>query len=142
MLEHGPDYEVKAATVSGLGPVLVDGQGITLYIFETDHQGSPSRCYDICAIQWPPLVLPAGVAHPIAGPGIQPRPARDRSPSRRIHPDHLQRVAALSVAAGPGPGYGDRPGAHQRRRTLVRGRSVRRRGEDPAQRMTVVARAW
>ena len=73
VLERGPTYEVKAATVSGLGPVLVDGQGITLYLFETDHRGSPSRCYDICAIQWPPLTLPAGIAAPIAGPGIQPR---------------------------------------------------------------------
>jgi len=73
VLEHGPTDEVKVADISGLGPVLVDGQGITVYLFETDHQGSPSRCYDICAIQWPPLTLPSGVAAPIAGPGIQPR---------------------------------------------------------------------
>jgi predicted lipoprotein with Yx(FWY)xxD motif len=73
VLEHGPTYEVKAATISGLGPVLVDGQGITLYMFENDHQGSSSHCYDICAIQWPPLTLPNGIVAPIAGPGIQPR---------------------------------------------------------------------
>jgi predicted lipoprotein with Yx(FWY)xxD motif len=69
-LEHGPIYEVKAQSVNGLGPVLVDGQGITLYLFKTDRQGSPSRCYDICAVQWPPLTLPVGVTAPIAGPGI------------------------------------------------------------------------
>jgi predicted lipoprotein with Yx(FWY)xxD motif len=69
-LQHGPKSEVKVENVSGLGPVLVDGQGITLYLFETDKQGSPSRCYDICAIQWPPLTLPKGVAAPVAGPGI------------------------------------------------------------------------
>lgn len=73
VLGRGPTYEVKAATISGLGTVLVDGQGITLYLFETDHQGSSSRCYDICAIQWPPLTLPNGIVAPIAGPGIQPR---------------------------------------------------------------------
>jgi predicted lipoprotein with Yx(FWY)xxD motif len=72
-LEPGPTYEVKAAEVSGLGPVLVDGQGITLYLYATDRRGSPSRCYNICAIQWPPLVLPTGVAAPKVGPGIDPK---------------------------------------------------------------------
>ena len=72
-LEPGPTYEVKAAGVSGLGPVLVDGQGITLYLYATDHRGSPSRCYNICAIQWPPLILPSGVNAPVVGPGINPK---------------------------------------------------------------------
>jgi predicted lipoprotein with Yx(FWY)xxD motif len=48
----------------------VDGQGITLYLYETDRRGSPSRCYGICAIQWPPVTLPSSVAAPVAGPGI------------------------------------------------------------------------
>jgi len=69
-LEHGPIYEIKAAQVNGLGTVLVDGQGITLYLYETDRRGSPSRCYGICAIQWPPVTLPSSVAAPVAGPGI------------------------------------------------------------------------
>jgi len=72
-LQRGPTYEVKVADVNGLGPVLVDGQGITLYMFETDKRGSPSRCYDICAVQWPPLTLPAGVSAPVVGAGIRPR---------------------------------------------------------------------
>ena len=72
VLEHGPVREVKVAPVGGLGPVLVDGQGLTLYLYETDHRGAPSRCYGICAIQWPPLILPAGVKAPVAGPGIEP----------------------------------------------------------------------
>ena len=72
-LEPGPTYEVKAADVSGLGQVLVDGQGITVYLYATDHRGSPSRCYNICAIQWPPLILPSGVAAPAVGPGIDPK---------------------------------------------------------------------
>jgi len=71
-LEHGPTYEVKVQEVNGLGPVLVDGQGIALYLFETDRRGAPSRCYDICAVQWPPALLPAGVTRPVAGPGITP----------------------------------------------------------------------
>ena len=72
VLQHGPVSEVKVAVVNGLGPVLVDGQGITLYLFETDHQGQPSKCYDICAVQWPPLILPSGTTRPSAGPGINP----------------------------------------------------------------------
>ena len=70
-LEHGPTYEVKVQNISGLGPVLVDGQGIALYLFETDTRGRPSRCYGICAIQWPPLLLPTGESRPVAGPGIE-----------------------------------------------------------------------
>jgi predicted lipoprotein with Yx(FWY)xxD motif len=64
-----PDYEVHAATVGSAGTVLVDGQGMTLYLFEPDKQG-PSTCSSSCAASWPPLVLPAGVAAPVAGSGI------------------------------------------------------------------------
>ena len=71
-LQRGPKYEVKVEDISGLGPVLVDGQGIALYLFESDVRGAPSRCYGICAIQWPPAVLPAGVSRPVGGPGIEP----------------------------------------------------------------------
>jgi predicted lipoprotein with Yx(FWY)xxD motif len=73
VLQHGPVYQVKVRNVAGLGPVLVDGQGITLYLFTTDQRGQPSRCYQICAVQWPPLTLPHGVLAPIAGVGIQSR---------------------------------------------------------------------
>jgi predicted lipoprotein with Yx(FWY)xxD motif len=71
-LQPGPTYEVKVMDISGLGPVLVDGQGLTLYLYETDRRGAPSHCYNICAVQWPPDTLPAGVAAPVAGPGVQP----------------------------------------------------------------------
>jgi len=70
-LEGGPTYQVKVGDVPGLGPVLVDGQGLTLYLYASDKQGSPSRCSGICAVQWPPLVLPSGVAAPVAGPGLK-----------------------------------------------------------------------
>ncbi len=70
VLRNGPEYEVTSGTVSGLGTVLVDGKGITVYMYATDRQGQPSRCYGICAIQWPPLVLPPGVGEPVAGPGV------------------------------------------------------------------------
>jgi predicted lipoprotein with Yx(FWY)xxD motif len=48
-----------AATVatapSGLGRILVDGRGRTLYLFEKDRRGG-SACAGLCATYWPPLV--------------------------------------------------------------------------------------
>jgi predicted lipoprotein with Yx(FWY)xxD motif len=66
-----PVYEVRAITVSGLGRILADGAGRTLYLYTPDHQG-PSVCSAGCLIGWPPLVLPRGVTTPVAGPGIDP----------------------------------------------------------------------
>jgi predicted lipoprotein with Yx(FWY)xxD motif len=70
VLLHGPGYEIMTGHVQGLGTVLVDGQGLTVYMYGTDVRGGPSRCYDICAVQWPPVVLKPGVTRPVAGPGI------------------------------------------------------------------------
>ncbi len=67
-----PYYEVKTGTVSGLGTVLVDGQGLTLYMFVPDDQRGQSTCYHACASGWPPLRLPAGVTVPVAGGQAQP----------------------------------------------------------------------
>ena len=67
-----PYYEVKTGTVSGLGTVLVDGQGLTLYMFVPDDQRGQSTCYHACASGWPPLRLPAGVTVPVAGGQAEP----------------------------------------------------------------------
>jgi predicted lipoprotein with Yx(FWY)xxD motif len=49
----------KAAVVdvrsTGLGRILVDGQGRTLYLFEKD-KGPKSSCAGECASDWPPLI--------------------------------------------------------------------------------------
>lgn len=37
-----------------LGPILVDPDGFTLYIFTVDSDGE-SACYDACAELWPPV---------------------------------------------------------------------------------------
>jgi predicted lipoprotein with Yx(FWY)xxD motif len=66
----GPTYEVQARAIDGLGTIITDGQGFTLYMYAPDHQG-PSQCYRFCAQQWPPLVLPHGVARPVAGRGVK-----------------------------------------------------------------------
>ena len=66
-----PVYEVRSGFVRGLGQIVTDGRGFTLYIYVPDHQG-PSVCTEVCATQWPPLVLPRGVRRPLAGPGVNP----------------------------------------------------------------------
>jgi predicted lipoprotein with Yx(FWY)xxD motif len=66
-----PVWQVRSGVVRGLGQILTDGHGFTLYIYVPDHQG-PSVCAGPCAVQWPPLVLPPGVRRPVAGPGANP----------------------------------------------------------------------
>jgi predicted lipoprotein with Yx(FWY)xxD motif len=70
-LEGGPSDEIKIGPVAGLGNVLVDGEGLTVYMFQTDHQGHPSVCVGLCAVGWPPLTLTPTTTRPIAGPGIK-----------------------------------------------------------------------
>ena len=49
----------RPATVStartGLGRIIVNGQGRTLYLFEKDRRGH-SACSGSCATYWPPLL--------------------------------------------------------------------------------------
>lgn len=47
------------------GQVLVDAEGLTLYMFDPDEQGE-STCYDECATSWPPLLVDG---EPTAGDG-------------------------------------------------------------------------
>ncbi len=68
---HGPPYKIDVAEVGGLGRALVNGKGFTLYLFVPDDHSSHSRCSGICAVEWPPVVLPKGVTQPIAGPGVK-----------------------------------------------------------------------
>jgi predicted lipoprotein with Yx(FWY)xxD motif len=55
---------VKVAK-SGLGKILVDSQGRTLYLFKKDS-GTTSACTGACATAWPPLRTNG---KPIAGSG-------------------------------------------------------------------------
>lgn len=59
---------VVATTTGPLGTYLVDGQGRTLYMFESDANGT-SSCTGGCATTWPPLT---STGKPTAGAGAQP----------------------------------------------------------------------
>jgi predicted lipoprotein with Yx(FWY)xxD motif len=71
-VQNGPTDEVKAADVGGLGKILVDGEGYTLYVFAADKGSGKSTCVSTCADEWPPVTLSPGTTAPIAGPGIEP----------------------------------------------------------------------
>ncbi|WP_227984407.1 hypothetical protein [Nocardia spumae] len=60
---------IGTRNIAGLGPVLVDGRGYTLYIFPTDTDRSTS-CSDACLGSWPPVTVPAD-ENPRAGNGVQ-----------------------------------------------------------------------
>ncbi|MEV4612654.1 hypothetical protein AB0K43_08635 [Kitasatospora sp. NPDC049258] len=60
-----PGAAVAVASADPLGPVLVDAQGRTLYVFEGDTT-TMSTCYEACAAALPPLTT-KGV--PVAGQG-------------------------------------------------------------------------
>ena len=51
--------QVSTKNISGLGVVLVDGQGRTLYSFVPDKH-SKVTCVGACAAVWPPLKLASG----------------------------------------------------------------------------------
>ena len=57
-----------ATASSDLGTILVDGAGMTLYLYTKDTQGSgKSTCEGECLAAWPPLV-----GKPTAGTGADP----------------------------------------------------------------------
>lgn len=69
--EAGATEPASGATVavaeSDLGPILVDGQGLTLYLFTSDTQGEPTTCTGGCAAAWPALT-----GEVTAGEGVDP----------------------------------------------------------------------
>jgi predicted lipoprotein with Yx(FWY)xxD motif len=57
-----------AVADSGLGKIVTDAKGMTLYLFKRDV-GTTSNCYGQCATNWPPLILDPS-ARLIAGKGL------------------------------------------------------------------------
>lgn len=56
----GKSAVVNVASNATLGKFLVDGDGMTLYMYPTDtREPSTSNCYDDCLKQWPPLLADA-----------------------------------------------------------------------------------
>ena len=64
---RGSKGALVALRQTGLGKVLVDARGRTLYLFEKDKRGR-SACYGTCAAYWPPFV---SAARPRAASGVR-----------------------------------------------------------------------
>ena len=57
---------IGVSNIGGLGSVLVDSQGRTVYLFEKDT-GPESTCFGACATEWPPVTTSG---KPSAGSGV------------------------------------------------------------------------
>jgi predicted lipoprotein with Yx(FWY)xxD motif len=65
--KHGASaLKISTRTITGLGTIIVDGKGRTLYMFAPDKQKSVT-CHKVCAKIWPPLFVPAGAKLVAAG---------------------------------------------------------------------------
>jgi predicted lipoprotein with Yx(FWY)xxD motif len=54
---EGEPTPISLGEASGVGKVLVDSEGMTLYYFQKDQKGSgKSKCEGACAEAWPPLI--------------------------------------------------------------------------------------
>lgn len=64
VVDAGP-ARVAVGAVDGVGDVLVDGEGRTLYLFEPD-EASDVTCTGGCATKWPPLTTKGSEAPEVA----------------------------------------------------------------------------
>lgn len=72
--------KLASKTVAGKSQsILVDGKGMTLYLFTPDKGGSVT-CTAACAQNWPPLTLPAGTSSPTADKSVTGRLATVPNP--------------------------------------------------------------
>lgn len=62
-----PSPTLRVAEDEALGTYLVDGTGMTLYLYTRDEEGT-SNCSGRCAVNWPPTVIAYG--EPVAGEGV------------------------------------------------------------------------
>jgi len=66
-----PSTTFSTASASGLGSVVVDGRGHTVYVLTTDgHTNLPCEDASGCTKVWPDLPLPDGVSSAKAGSGV------------------------------------------------------------------------
>lgn len=66
--ESGSESPDLAVGLTALGEILVDGEGMTLYLFTSDPPGE-SVCTGGCLAAWPPLLVSGD---PLVGEGVDP----------------------------------------------------------------------
>lgn len=65
----GSAVTIRVRSLPGVGTVLVNSGGYTLYMFEPDAQRRVT-CTNICAATWPPVKISPG-GRLVAGPGVR-----------------------------------------------------------------------
>jgi predicted lipoprotein with Yx(FWY)xxD motif len=103
--EEGTTF-VTLGSSPGLGLVLADSEGRTLYAFSSDARGVPS-CYGACEKAWPPLIISKGEPEPSNGAsaaklGIVERTDRSKQVTYAGHP-----LYAFSGDGSPGQAKGN-----------------------------------
>jgi predicted lipoprotein with Yx(FWY)xxD motif len=96
---------ISAKSVLGVGTVLVDGQGQTLYLL-TSEKGGKITCTAAngCTQAWPETLLASGATAATAGPGVQSSllgTVRDASGQLEVTYHHWP---LYTFSGDPGPG--------------------------------------
>lgn len=100
------DPTVESRDVPGIGVILVDVDGSTLYVSDQEA-GGVVRCTGECAVVWPPLTVARGSA-PVAGDGVPGRLATIIRPDGPVQVTYDGLPLYLySLDTGPGMTKGD-----------------------------------
>ena len=123
---------ISAKSVPGVGTILVNGQGQTLYLL-TSEQGGKITCTKAsgCTKFWPETLLASGVTAAKAGGGVQASmlgTVTDASGNLEVTYNHWP---LYTFVKDSGPGTGARPGAHGLRRHLVCPERIRQPRDQP-----------
>src|SRR6476661_1486691 len=97
---------VATAKVGDLGTVLVNGDGMTLYLFEADS-GSTSNCTGECAGIWPPLTTTGNATGTMgASSSMLGTTTRDDGTTQVTYNGHPVYLYTGDTAAGQANGEG------------------------------------
>ena len=66
-----PLLQATTATVAGQSEtILTDRNGMTVYYYTPDKSAGKVTCTAQCLVNWPPVLVPAGVTKPTGGKGV------------------------------------------------------------------------
>jgi predicted lipoprotein with Yx(FWY)xxD motif len=101
------DSATVALADSALGQILVDANGMTVYLFEKDTSGDASACSGACAQAWPPVTVNG---EPQGGDGVDASKLttlkRDDGTTQVAYNGHPLYLYAGDSAAGDTNGNG------------------------------------
>jgi predicted lipoprotein with Yx(FWY)xxD motif len=117
--EEGTTF-VTLGSATGLGLVLADSEGRTLYAFSSDSGGVPS-CYGACEKAWPPLIITKGEPEPSNGASAAKLGIVERKDGSKQVTYAGQPLYAYSGDASPGQAKGNGASAFGGEWTALKG---------------------